>query len=205
MINPNNVFLAFLNADSLTPDVYFDHGRIYHQELRTRHMYIYQPLQIFTRNNLNVPVFTRVYNVMHSFAHCFNHNSVFYFPSRSPTMPWLTISMIKRILGYLCRWYWRRFLYYSKSFLENWWLDNHCSSLCPFNQVNIETGNGYAEDVKVRFWKAEQHGQGVADVENSKCCSTKSSDWWIWWYSTKCSKLLSCLQSCLGSSSPWCS
>ena len=40
---------------------------------------------------------------------------------------------------------------------------------------------------------------------NSKCFSTQSLDWWTWWYSTKFSKPSPCLQSCLGSSSPWCS
>ena len=34
----------------------------------------------------------------------------------------------------------------------------------PFNQVNIATGNGYIEDVKARFWQAERHAQGCADV-----------------------------------------
>lgn len=34
----------------------------------------------------------------------------------------------------------------------------------PFNQVNISTGNGYWEDMKARFWQAERHAQGVADV-----------------------------------------
>lgn len=34
----------------------------------------------------------------------------------------------------------------------------------PFNQVNISTGNGYCADVKARFWQAERHAKGVADV-----------------------------------------
>lgn len=34
----------------------------------------------------------------------------------------------------------------------------------PFNQVNICTGNGYWEDCKARFWQAERHAKGVADV-----------------------------------------
>lgn len=34
----------------------------------------------------------------------------------------------------------------------------------PFNQVNISTGNGYCADMKARFWQAERHAKGVADV-----------------------------------------
>ena len=34
----------------------------------------------------------------------------------------------------------------------------------PFNQVNICTGNGYWADIKARFWQAERHAKGVADV-----------------------------------------
>lgn len=36
-----------------------------------------------------------------------------------------------------------------------------------FNQVNIETGNGYWADLKARFWQAERHAKGVADVAYS--------------------------------------
>ena len=92
----------YIRKSTLHPDVYFDHGRTYHQELRKRHMYIYQPPQIFTRNNLDVPVFTRVYDMMHVFAHCSNHNSVFdlTFPLSNYA---LSYNLIKRILGYLRR------------------------------------------------------------------------------------------------------
>ena len=34
----------------------------------------------------------------------------------------------------------------------------------PFNQVNVQTGNGYWSDVEARFWQAERHAQGCADV-----------------------------------------
>ena len=34
----------------------------------------------------------------------------------------------------------------------------------PFNQVNIQTGKGFLEDVKARFWQAERHARGVSDV-----------------------------------------
>ena len=34
----------------------------------------------------------------------------------------------------------------------------------PFNQVNVQTGEGYIQDVEARFWQAERHAQGCADV-----------------------------------------
>jgi hypothetical protein len=34
----------------------------------------------------------------------------------------------------------------------------------PFNQVNVQTGKGYWEDVMARFWQAERHARGCADV-----------------------------------------
>jgi hypothetical protein len=33
-----------------------------------------------------------------------------------------------------------------------------------FNQVNIQTGKGYFADIEARFWQAERHARGVADV-----------------------------------------
>jgi hypothetical protein len=32
------------------------------------------------------------------------------------------------------------------------------------SSVNISTGNGYWADCKARFWQAERHAKGVADV-----------------------------------------
>ena len=34
----------------------------------------------------------------------------------------------------------------------------------PFNQLNIQTGNGYISDVKSKFWQVERHTRGVADI-----------------------------------------
>jgi len=35
-------------------------------------IFIYQPPQVFTRNHLDVPVMSRVYDYMHSSMHCAN-------------------------------------------------------------------------------------------------------------------------------------
>jgi hypothetical protein len=42
-------------------------------------MLIFQPPQIFTRNFLDVPITTRVYDLMHSYLHCSNLFSFFSF------------------------------------------------------------------------------------------------------------------------------
>jgi hypothetical protein len=42
------------------------------------------------------------------------------------------------------------------------------SIFVSFNQVNIQTGDGYFADISARFWQAERHGRGVADV--AYCC-----------------------------------
>lgn len=34
----------------------------------------------------------------------------------------------------------------------------------PFNQLNIQTGNGYFEDVKAKFWQLERHGRALIDM-----------------------------------------
>lgn len=34
----------------------------------------------------------------------------------------------------------------------------------PFNQLNIQTGNGYVEDVKAKFWQLERHGRALLDM-----------------------------------------
>lgn len=37
----------------------------------------------------------------------------------------------------------------------------------PFNQLNIQTGNGAIKDIKAKFWQVERHARGVADVSYS--------------------------------------
>lgn len=32
----------------------------------------------------------------------------------------------------------------------------------PFNQLNIQTGKGYLEDIKAKYWQIERHARAVA-------------------------------------------
>ena len=97
IINPDSVFLTILDADSWAPDIYFDLMEEHVlKNYEKRHTIIYQPPQIFTRNNFDVPIFTRVYDMMHSFAHCSNLYSLFdvTFPLSNYT---LSYNLVKRI------------------------------------------------------------------------------------------------------------
>ena len=53
MINPDSVFLTILDADSWAPNIYFDLMEEHIiKNYEKRHIFIYQPPQIFTRNNM---------------------------------------------------------------------------------------------------------------------------------------------------------
>lgn len=126
---------------------------------------MYQPIQIFTRNNLDVPVFTRVYDILHSFAHMSNMWSC-YDLTYSLSNYTLSYKLIKRIgfwdtcadaIG-------EDFHTMIKSLWKTKMAVRGRPIYVPFNQVNISTGNGYCADTKARFWQAERHAKGVADV-----------------------------------------
>ena len=46
----------------------------------------------------------------------------------------------------------------------------------PFNQLNIQTGNGALADVKDKFWQVERHARGVADI--GYCLNMLSKNKW---------------------------
>jgi len=114
---------------------------------------------------MDVPIFTRVYDIMHSYVHCSN---LFSFAGLSFPLSNYTLSykLIKSIgfwdtcadaIG-------EDFHTTQKAY---WKTGGNITTLpiyVPFNQVNIATGNGYFEDVLARFWQAERHAQGVSDL-----------------------------------------
>lgn len=89
--------VTIIDADSWVPGIYMDemedHLSKYYGD---KHKFIYQPNQIFTRNNLEVPIFTRVYDIMHSCMHHSNLLSAFdvTYPLSNYTMSY---SLLKRI------------------------------------------------------------------------------------------------------------
>jgi hypothetical protein len=166
MIDPDSVMLTVLDADSWAPDAYFDNLEEHLiANYSKKHLFIYQPPQIFTRNNMEVPVFTRVYDMMHAFAHCSNLFSVFNvsFPLSNYS---LSYSLIKRIgfwdtcadaIG-------EDFHTTQKAYWKTGGEAIAVPIYVPFNQLNLSTGNGYKEDVLARFWQAERHAQGTSDL-----------------------------------------
>lgn len=171
MINPDSVFLTIIDADSWVPEVYMvlmdEHIKDNYEK---RFTYIYQPPQIFTRNNLDVPLLTRCSDLIHSFVHCGNLFSFFNvtFPLSNYT---LSYNMAKR-MGF-----WdtcaeaigEDFHTTQKAYWKTGGKVTCVPINAPFNQVNICTDKGYWEDCKARFWQAERHARGVNDVAyNSK-------------------------------------
>ncbi len=97
MINTDDVFVTVMDVDSWAPNAYFteieDH--IY-KNLDNRHQFIYQPNQIFARNNMQVPIFVRTYEDMFAALHASSLTS-----SCGPTFSMsnytLSYNLLKRI------------------------------------------------------------------------------------------------------------
>ena len=122
------------------------------------------PPQIFTRNHLEVPIFNRTYDNLHSLVHI---SSLVAFKFSFPLSNYsLSLSLAKKI-GYwdTC----------SDAIGE----DFHTCQKChwkvegpfktipiyiPFNQLSLETGEGYLKNIKARFLQALRHTRGVADA-----------------------------------------
>lgn len=96
-INPDDVYLTIMDADSWAPEVYIAEvqERI-EKEYELRHITIFEPAQMFFRNHLDVPLTTRVYDMSHSGIHFTNLVSSFEisFPLSNYT---LSFNLIKRI------------------------------------------------------------------------------------------------------------
>lgn len=104
---------------------------------------------------MDVPVVTRVYDIIHSFAHMSNLWS-YYEMTYSLSNYTLSYNLIKRIgfwdtcadaIG-------EDFHTMMKALWKTQMAVKGRPIYVPFNQVNISTGNGYCADVKARFWQA---------------------------------------------------
>lgn len=137
---------------------------------------------MFTRNHLDVPYITRIYDICHGAIHFTNMVGCL---ELSPPLSNYSISfnLIKRIgfwdtcpdaIG-------EDFHTTLKAF---WKCEGDVRTVdihVPFNQVNLQTGNGYVEDIKARFWQAERHARGCADVAYVlKNMFTKNFNWRTW-------------------------
>jgi hypothetical protein len=76
MINLDDVFVTVVDADSWAPNCYFNEVENHlYDNYDSRHSFIYQPTQIYTRNNMEVPIIVRTYDDMYSSLHASNQIS----------------------------------------------------------------------------------------------------------------------------------
>ena len=89
--------LTIIDADSWAPGLYFEKVNEYLEtHFEKKDKVVFQPPQIYTRNQLDVPVLTRVYDLMHTTGHTSQLFSIFgiSFPLSNYT---LSYSFIKRV------------------------------------------------------------------------------------------------------------
>ena len=183
LIDEDNVLITIIDADSWVPPLYIAKVDEYLSgSPENKDIAIFVPPQIFTRNYMDVPVFTRVYDHTHSLAQLSNMRSCFnlIFPISNYSVSY---NLMKRIgfwdtcqdaIG-------EDFHTTQKAFWKTRGEMMNVPIYVPFNQVNVQTGKGYLADVEARFWQAERHAQGCADVAyninmllRTKFCSLKS-------------------------------
>lgn len=165
-INANDVFLTIIDADSWVPEIYMlEMQERIDAQYDLRYKTIFQPAQMYSRNNLEVPLTTRVYDLSHGALHFTNLIGVF--AASAPLSNYsLSFNLIKRI-GF-----WDTCADaigedYHTTIKAFWKTNGDVRTVdleIPFNQVNVQTGNGYLADVSARFWQAERHARGCADV-----------------------------------------
>ncbi len=70
MIDEASVFLTIIDSDSWAPEVYINQVEKHiFKNFENRHQFIYQPPQIYARNNLEVCTLVRTYDDMYSSMH----------------------------------------------------------------------------------------------------------------------------------------
>lgn len=156
--------VTVIDADSWAPNKYFiEVNRHIRRHPEDRHQTIFSPPQIFTRNNTEVPIFTRVYDVMNTFLHLSNLASwEFSFPFSNYT---LSLELIKSV-GYwdTCP---DAIAEDMHTTIKCYWKTSGVKTVpiyVPFNQFSLMTGDGYCSDVRARFWQAERHGRAVTEA-----------------------------------------
>ena len=181
-IDPEQVQLTIIDADSWVPAIWteeIEEHMVEDDHWEKRHKYIYQTNQIFTRNHLDVPIFSRTYDQLHAGTHHSNMLSIagITFPLSNYS---LSYALAKRIgfwdtcadaIG-------EDFHTTIKAFWKTGG-DIECIPIyASFNQVNVETGKGYLADVEARFWQAERHARGVASF--AYCVNQIVKSPWDW-------------------------
>ena len=76
--NMDETYITILDADSLVPSMYIEEvNKHISENLNNRHRFVYQPPQIFTRNEKECSFFVRLTDIMMSFLQTSNLVSTF--------------------------------------------------------------------------------------------------------------------------------
>lgn len=153
MINCDDVFITVVDADSWAPNCYFNEVEDHlFKNFDNRHDFIYQPTQIYTRNNMDVPIIVRTYDDMFSSLHASNQITcsgiTFSFSNYT-----LSYNLVKKI-GF-----WDTV---EEAIAEDFHmcLKAHFKTngqvklipiFAPFNQLCVQTGKGQVADLKAKF------------------------------------------------------
>ena len=136
-----------------------------YQNPEETHNVVFNPSQIFKRNDLDVPVFIRSFDHYHSYAHCNNSVSYFEFGAAFANYT-LSYNFIKEV-GF-----WDKnaealgedMHTLSKLF---WKTEGRARSIpiyTSFNQLNLEQADSYISNVVGKWQQALRHSYGIHEV-----------------------------------------
>ena len=157
--------LTIIDADSWAPQEYFLQMEAQiGLEPERMHQTMFNAPQIFTRNHLEVPMPNRIYDGMHSLVHL---SSMVAFKYSFPLSNYSLSLCLARRIGFwdTC----------SDAIGEDFHTCQKCywksagpfhtrSIYVPFNQLSLQTGQGYLSNIKARFSQSLRHTRGVADA-----------------------------------------
>lgn len=162
-INLENVFVTSMDCDSLCPKEYIDevNAEIYlHPERASKTYFI--PTQIFKQNDQEVSVLIRSHDNYHSMVHWLSVNNLLgcSLPISNYTLPY---TLYKKS-GFSDRG--QDGIAEDSRTYEKIYLDNHGEIysrviLVPFNQLNIDTGNGWIQNFRAKWTQNVRHGAGL--------------------------------------------
>lgn len=157
--------VTVIDADSWVPKEYFmeiEHKLKQRPDLLGNTVFC--PPQIFGRNHMEIPLFTRIYDNTHSLVHLSNLVS-FYFAV--PLSNYSYSYSLFESIGFLdinTDAITDDVHTYQKLFWKIKGPINTIPIYTPFNQLSVETGKGYIDDLKAKFWQIERHGKGINEI-----------------------------------------
>ena len=162
----NKLILTIMDCDSICPKEYPDQVNQYLYKNPTEtHNVVFNPPQIFKRNDLNVPIFTRSFDNYHAFAHCNSSVSLFQFSSPFSNYT-LSYNLIKQV-GF-----WDKngqalsedMHTFSKVFWKTAGRVKCIPIFTPFNQLNLQQPGSYLSNVAGKWNQTLRHSYGIHEV-----------------------------------------